>query len=359
MKGYLCKDLFKVLEYLVEQNVEHYRNDFNLDKEKMLKGLEEGEKDYIWITRESGTACVNEKEVYIKETYGHVECDQYLLKQSAKAYYVKVDGMSLDGEVSGYVYPIDKYQLHKEISEKAVSAREVKLTPKEGETFTVPYEEYNGRASFYYREYHVVKKEYVLTEEDEMKVRAVLRGHEEARARAKKGDLAELVPIEKEERGQKPEKLFDYTSFFGGKYEVEITVNSYVDNKNLYVGLNYYDEEMEGMFPFTAVTVNVDKLPYLQAAIDTNNNGHSIIEFLEENGLGKLTGEYQQSGFCTYPVFKFNEEKLQELCPEEFEEYKQLHGKGISLNDKISKATEKRGNVSKQEKEPQKDIGRI
>lgn len=48
------------------------------------------------------------------------------------------------------------------------------------------------------------------------------------------------------------------------------------------------------------------------AYIDVNNCGEAIIKWLEENGLGKVTGQKAQSGFVTYPEFMFDEGVLQE-----------------------------------------------
>lgn len=42
------------------------------------------------------------------------------------------------------------------------------------------------------------------------------------------------------------------------------------------------------------------------AHIDINNNGIKILDWLEKNGFGKITGEQAQSGFCVYPEFEFD-----------------------------------------------------
>jgi hypothetical protein len=59
--------------------------------------------------------------------------------------------------------------------------------------------------------------------------------------------------------------------------------------------------------PITNVTVCLcDKtLQENEAYVDTNNFPGAL-EFIEENGLGKPTGGYRQSGYCLYPKVKFN-----------------------------------------------------
>lgn len=116
-------------------------------------------------------------------------------------------------------------------------------------------------------------------------------------------------------------------------------LNSYLDNNNLYLGLVTEDLEWGGLTPYCDVTVNIDPLPYLHSCIDTNNNPQQVIEFLEKNGFGEDTGMHMFSGFCMYPVFRFNEEKLREIDPEMFAAYAKAHGKDKpSLADQISGA---------------------
>lgn len=74
--------------------------------------------------------------------------------------------------------------------------------------------------------------------------------------------------------------------------------------------------------PYTDVTVN---LPNCKRGvgcqfIDTNNNDPSLIDWLEENGFGKRTGNFGQSGFCTYPEFDF-------YAGEQFMIYKAINDK--------------------------------
>lgn len=120
---------------------------------------------------------------------------------------------------------------------------------------------------------------------------------------------------------------FEYEPPYGEKVDVTIKVSRYVNNDNLYVGMDAFDTESNEKYPFTDITVNIEALPYLHSAIDTNNNGMlSITNFLIENDLALPTGEYQQSGFCVYPVYRFNAELLEKLDPEPFHEYQKAHG---------------------------------
>ena len=115
--------------------------------------------------------------------------------------------------------------------------------------------------------------------------------------------------------------LLNYTDSYGETYQVKPTLNTYLVNSNLYVGLEYLDQECNAWLPYADVTVNIDSLPFLESAIDTNNNGPNILAFLTSNGFGSLTGYVQPSGLCAFPVFRFNADKLKEIDAEIFTEY--------------------------------------
>lgn len=98
-----------------------------------------------------------------------------------------------------------------------------------------------------------------------------------------------------------------YKSDFG-EYEVKVQLNTYQNNGTLAIMLF---EPGEG--PFTSLTVNIeDSNRYAsesKAFVDTNNNPEAIA-FIEENKLGQFTGITGNSGFCTYPLYEFDLNKL-------------------------------------------------
>ena len=48
--------------------------------------------------------------------------------------------------------------------------------------------------------------------------------------------------------------------------------------------------------------VKIEKSEY--AYVDTNNMPNAE-DFINENKLGEFAGEYKNSGFCWYPLYKF------------------------------------------------------
>lgn len=138
-----------------------------------------------------------------------------------------------------------------------------------------------------------------------------------------------------------------YLSNNMGPIPVYPLLDIYKDFDNIYLGLDFYDEEEQCFDHYGAVTVNIDPLPYLCSAIDTNNNGDRMVDFLEREGFGKRTGQMLNSGFCRFPVFQFDEKVLCAIDPEIYRDYMKMHGRDpISafpgrLDDKLYDAEER------------------
>lgn len=85
--------------------------------------------------------------------------------------------------------------------------------------------------------------------------------------------------------------------------------------------------------------MNKISLSYLEAAIDVNNNGRKLLDFLESNGFGKRTPFTVSSGYCVYPIFRFDEKKIREIDSKVFAEYQKAYGMDKPpLAQSISKA---------------------
>jgi hypothetical protein len=92
-----------------------------------------------------------------------------------------------------------------------------------------------------------------------------------------------------------------YTKFEGFKIH-EVIYSTYVTTGNTSIQLM---NNQEG--PIACATVNVIPLPKNMIAIDTNNNGEEIVDWLLENNIiiGKQLRTVE-SGYCSYPVYRLN-----------------------------------------------------
>lgn len=102
---------------------------------------------------------------------------------------------------------------------------------------------------------------------------------------------------------------------FGEEKNVTLKVGKYYYGDNMSVNL-ICTGESEGE-PYGSLTVNFsDPMPPYYGYLDVNNFPDAT-EFVERNGLGKYMGIEITSGFATYPLYKFDPERLRELCPDD------------------------------------------
>lgn len=97
--------------------------------------------------------------------------------------------------------------------------------------------------------------------------------------------------------------------YFGKDVQVRVSLARYY-NGNICIQL--IDEE--GL-PFSRLTTNLtdDTLEEGLAFLDTNNCPDAA-HFVERYELGSFTGHVEASGFCVYPLYEFDVEKLRRLA---------------------------------------------
>lgn len=155
---------------------------------------------------------------------------------------------------------------------------------------------------------------------------------------------------------------FEYTDSFGDPYVLYPKFGMYSANNNLFLGFDYFDTEWNSWDSYCDATVNIKGLPFLYTVIDTNNNGDKMVDFLEKNGFGERTGHLIPSGYCMFPVFKLNEDKIKEIDSNFYEEYAKAHGREpkVSLKEKLENAKMRAGNTSTDNQQvPQKAMTAI
>lgn len=104
---------------------------------------------------------------------------------------------------------------------------------------------------------------------------------------------------------------------YGKVHPMTFKIANYAENGNLYVGLITHEDGYPA--PWSDLTVNLSvKCKDNCAFLDTNHNGNEIIMWLEERGFGHCTGNLMPSGWCVYPEFEFNMEKLMEHVTEDY-----------------------------------------
>ena len=107
-----------------------------------------------------------------------------------------------------------------------------------------------------------------------------------------------------------------------------ILVPDFMGREQLNIGINLYTEDENGVKAFAELTKHFNEFIGQKncAYVDTNNCPYA--DQLLEQGIAIDTGLTEQSGFCTYPLWQFNEDflksvngKIYDLYSESFDEY--------------------------------------
>ena len=113
------------------------------------------------------------------------------------------------------------------------------------------------------------------------------------------------------------------------EYDCDLKIGYYALDQNC-MSLNLVDKNDE---PVTSITTNLGNdigngsiMQFCCGFVDVNNNPN-IEQFIKENELGEPYMRFgepviMQSGFCQYPLYQFNQEKLEQLDKVGFENYK-------------------------------------
>ncbi len=101
------------------------------------------------------------------------------------------------------------------------------------------------------------------------------------------------------------------------------SVKDYMGEEMTIPGINLVHKTKDGDEPFATLTKSFGEFIGIKnsAYIDTNNC--PFADEILKAGLATDTGFTKQSGFCTYPLWLFDEEFLKEIGGEQYEEYSQ------------------------------------
>lgn len=99
-----------------------------------------------------------------------------------------------------------------------------------------------------------------------------------------------------------------------GEVDVAIRIQSYVCNGKLAIEMGVWDEEIRAIEAFGTLTVNLPDFDWIadnEAFLDTNNYPYAE-NFVRDHKLAVPTGRMARSGYCLYPLYRFDLERLRE-----------------------------------------------
>ena len=130
-------DVIASLDAIMRQNTAFYQDDFDIDKRILQEAAARpGAEDrkILWFSRPSGTCCVRERDVFLKDTRQHNTWRFYgeQTRDIVLAYLVELTGKE-DGKLKGNLYELDYEQHFRRVIEKSVPADNYTLVYEHGE----------------------------------------------------------------------------------------------------------------------------------------------------------------------------------------------------------------------------------
>ena len=131
LKKFEDVDVIASLEAIMKQNTAFYQSDFDIDKRILL---EAAARRLLWFSLPSGTCCVRERDVFLKDTRQHNTWRFYgeQTRDKILAYAVELTGTER-GKLKGNLYELDYPQHFRDVAEKSILADNYTLIYEHGE----------------------------------------------------------------------------------------------------------------------------------------------------------------------------------------------------------------------------------
>jgi len=169
MRKFENVDIVAALGAVVELNTENYKSDFKYDVEQFKEAARnpDGENNrLLWLSRQSGTHCFPERDVYIKDTAANNTWNFYatilgdinsymssvIVQDRILAYAVEIKGIE-KGRIKGDLYELDYREHIRQLNKVALPKHTVTVKHEDGTVFTLPPAEYDGKRERLYHQH--------------------------------------------------------------------------------------------------------------------------------------------------------------------------------------------------------------
>lgn len=135
-------DILDSLGQIMELHTQHYKEDFDMDKElipRLAASADPEDKHLLWMSRPCGTYTLREWEVYLEGSHDNRVWRFYheQTKDEILAYALRLDGIQ-DGKVTGDIYPLDYHAHVERMKLLACPIEKAAVLFEDGTSFTVP-----------------------------------------------------------------------------------------------------------------------------------------------------------------------------------------------------------------------------
>lgn len=127
MKKICTADVIETLKKICYENTNDYRSDFDVDTTIINEEMDKPEKErsvLLWLSYPSGTRCLREKEVFLKDSAAYITWLYYHMfrEGTVVAYAITLSERCADGKIKGFLHKLN-YDAHcKRLEKSAVAA---------------------------------------------------------------------------------------------------------------------------------------------------------------------------------------------------------------------------------------------
>lgn len=138
-------DILDSLEQIMELHTQHYKDDFDLDKELIPKLAVSGKPEdrrLLWLSRPCGTYTLREWEVYLEGSHANKVWKFYheQTKDPVLAYALSIKDVR-DGKVVGNIYPLNYAEHVEHIKLLTCPIGNVAVAFEDGTNIIIPYQD--------------------------------------------------------------------------------------------------------------------------------------------------------------------------------------------------------------------------
>ena len=172
MRKYENVDIVAALGAVVELNTEHYKGDFKYDVEKFKKAALHPDGDnnrLLWMSRQSGTWCFPERDIYVKDAEAFNTWNGYatilgdiksymssvIVQDRILAYAVDIKGIE-NGRIKGDLYELDYRDTVRQITRTALPVHSVSVKYEDGTELQMPHSEYHAKSQQLYHQHGTI-----------------------------------------------------------------------------------------------------------------------------------------------------------------------------------------------------------
>jgi len=190
MRKFMNVDISKALHQILEETTAFYKDDLDIALKVMQEGLDSGSPDkrnFVVFFRESGVECMNERDMFIRDTRDFNTCQHFHYNSTpVSAYAVEITGGEC-GKLRGNLYQRDNHQLAKYANHMASERAGVTLIFPNNKEVTISKADDNWqtRKDLAYDNGKIIDER--NEPEDESKVRGAVRQEHERRERLPRG----------------------------------------------------------------------------------------------------------------------------------------------------------------------------